>query len=145
MTSEISQYSFHELSINQLYDLIKLRIDVFVVEQNCAYEELDNQDQNAQHVLVYQENQLIGYARILFTNKHLHIGRIVVSKSFRGKGIASKLLRYCMDYCAKQWPKEPIYLSAQVHLQAYYEGFGFLPISEVYDWDGIDHVDMKLN
>lgn len=146
MAVEIKNYSFQELNVNQLYDVLKLRVDVFVVEQECAYEELDNQDQNAVHVLACPKSsaELVAYARILFEKGDLHIGRIVVKKEYRNQGIAQELMHYCLNYCTEHWPNEPIYLSAQAHLEHYYQTFGFQTSSEPYDWDGIMHVDMKL-
>ena len=133
---------FSELSLEQLYNLLKLRVDVFVVEQQCAYAEIDNADQQAVHVLVTKKNELIGYARILFENQELHIGRIISHPDFRNTGLGTQIMKEAMNYCAENYPKEDIYLSAQAHLEEYYSRFGYKTISDVYDWDGIEHINM---
>ncbi len=134
---------FNELSLEELYAILKLRSDVFVVEQQCAYEECDNQDQKATHFLVIQDDILVAYCRVLFEKDSLHIGRIVVLPSKRHQGLATELIKTAISYCQKLWPDEVIYISAQSHLEAYYNGLGFETISGCYDWDGIDHVDMR--
>jgi len=133
---------FEELSLNELYELLKLRIDVFVVEQACAYPELDNQDQQAWHVMRNVGGELIGYARILFEKGGLHIGRIVVSPTHRNQGLGREILNYCLAYCEREHANEAVHLSAQAQLEEYYKSFGFKTVSEPYDWDGIIHVDM---
>lgn len=141
----ILEKTFQELSVEELYALLKLRVDVFMIEQACFYDELDNQDQTAHHLLAIQDDSLIGYARILFEKSHLHIGRIVVHPSHRKKGIAHQLIMQSMAFCKKNYPKEDIYLSAQAHLEGYYQSYGYKTISKPYDWDGISHVDMKYS
>lgn len=137
--------SFSELTNHELYELLKLRVDVFVVEQECCYEEIDNKDQQAIHLLMKENELLVGYARILFEETHLHIGRIISHQNKRGTGIGKQLMEKSLWYCDKNYPGEPVYLSAQAHLEAYYQRFGFHTISKPYDWDGIDHIDMRLN
>lgn len=133
---------FTELSTEQLYELLKLRVDVFVVEQQCPYAEIDGADKDAQHLLVTKDNNLIGYARIVFEDNQLHIGRIICHANYRNQGVGKEIMHRAMEFCKKQYPKEDIYLSAQAHLENYYSGFGYQSISPVYDWDGINHIDM---
>lgn len=135
---------FDQLTTHELYALLKLRTDVFVVEQNCAYEELDNQDQNAHHLLVTQENELIGYSRVLHEKGHLHIGRIVTNLTTRKTGLGKAIIIESIRYCKVNFPNEEIHISAQARLETYYHSFGFKTISAAYDWDGIPHVDMVL-
>lgn len=141
---KIAILPFSKLSLNQLYELLKIRVDIFVVEQQCSYAELDNADQNAIHIMATETDEIIGYARISFNHNKIHIGRIVIKQSHRNKGLGKELMNSAIQYCAEEFPNQPIYLSAQIHLQKYYESFGFQAISDVYDWDGIDHVDMIL-
>lgn len=140
----ITTKTFQELTVDELYELMKLRFDVFILEQKCFYDEFDLQDQTAHHVLIKQDENLIGYARVLFEKEHLHIGRIVVGINNRKQGVARQLILNAMKFCKENYPKEDIYLSAQVHLESYYQSFGYQTISKPYDWDGILHVDMKF-
>ena len=95
--------SFDKLKVQELYDLLKLRSDVFVVEQNCVYSDQDDKDQGAIHVLGYKRNRLLAYARILpigsVENKHAMIGRIVIRQTIRGTGVGKELVRKSIDYC----------------------------------------------
>lgn len=137
--------AFDELTNKELYALLKLRVDVFVVEQNCAYQELDNEDQEAIHVLMKSNHdELIGYSRILFKNETIHIGRIVTSKEHRGKGLGKQLMNHCIEYARKNHPSKVVEIAAQIQLESYYKQFGFQTVSAPYDWDGILHVDMEL-
>lgn len=139
----IKSYAFQDLSVHQLYDILKLRVDVFIVEQDCAYEEIDNQDQKAIHFTGEVNDQLIAYARVLFEKGALHIGRIIVKKEYRGKDYGQEVMNECMRYCAEHHPQESIHLTAQSHLEDYYQSFGFVTTSEPYDWDGILHINME--
>lgn len=141
----INTKAFQELTVDELYALLKLRFDVFVLEQTCFYNELDCQDQTAHHILAEKDGQLIGYARILFEKQHLHIGRIVIKENYRKLGLGKQIITNAMQFCNKQFPGEDIYLSAQAHLAHYYEKFGYRVISKPYDWDGIVHIDMKYD
>lgn len=149
--------SFRQLDVDTLYALIKLRVDVFVVEQACAYAELDglDLDQGTLHVLGYDNDKLFAYARILnlhqgsylpHTNvtEPLRIGRVLVEKSFRSRGYATLLLRSAIDYLRSRQPERSIELAAQVEVCKLYEALGFHSISGHYLEDGILHVDMRL-
>jgi len=136
---EIKFNSFRDLTPEHLYDILKLRVDVFVVEQKCAYPELDNQDQAAMHISGYENDNLIAYARILFEKGGLHIGRIIVREGHRGNHHGIALMKTCIAYCETNHPNESIHLSAQYGLEGYYQTFGFKTKSQPYDWDGILH------
>lgn len=137
--------AFDELTNKELYALLKLRVDVFVVEQDCAYQELDNEDQTALHMLMKNEQQqLIGYARMLTNSEVIHIGRIVTDKKHRGKGLGKQLMEHCLHYIQKNHPTKGVEIAAQMQLENYYKQFGFETVSAPYDWDGIQHVDMQL-
>ena len=134
---------FQDLSTEELYQIIKLRVDVFVVEQECPYPELDDQDQDAIHIQYKEGNVLAAYARILQEKGHWHIGRIVVASKHRKKGLAKRLMMVAENYCKDQLGVKEIHLSAQTYLQAFYSSLGYQVYSQPYDWDGIDHIDMK--
>ncbi len=141
---DIKTYSFQELTLELLYQILKLRVDVFVVEQNCPYPEIDNQDQKAIHFVGQMDQKIFAYARVLFEKGGLHIGRIIVNKEERGKGLGIQMMNHCIQYCKEKYPNERIHLIAQAHLESYYQKFGFSTESEPYDWDGILHVDMLM-
>ena len=145
-----SNLCFLELSVDQLYDLLKLRVDVFVVEQNCAYGELDEKDRNKQtrHLLAYNDqDEIMAYARILppgVSYPDASIGRVIVAQSARGFGVAQILMGKAIRISLHYWPNENIQIGAQEHLQIFYQQQGFKAVSEVYLEDGIAHLDMLL-
>ncbi|TCU11963.1 ElaA protein [Rhizobium sullae] len=135
----------NELSANELYDLLKMRVDVFVVEQNCPYPELDGKDADALHLRLMDGAQLLASARILKPHRPedaTKIGRVVVSPSHRGKRLGEALVKEAVLACERLLPANPIALSAQGHLRRFYESFGFAATSEEYLEDGIPHIDM---
>lgn len=140
---------FAQLNTTQLYKLLRLRVNVFVVEQNCPYEELDNLDEieGVQHVLGYQDGQLIAYARLMpvgVSYDHVSLGRIAIMPEARGQGIGHKLMDHLLEQCHHFWPEEQILeLNAQAYLQGYYEQHGFKPTSEIYLLDNIPHIHMR--
>ena len=140
--------AFSELSLNELYDLLKLRVDVFVVEQNCPYPELDDKDRHAQtqHLLGLNEQGVIqAYARVLapgVSYPDASIGRVIVAGSARGGGVAHTLMQKAIAISTKKWPEHNIQLGGQEHLKAFYQQQGFEPVSEMYLEDGIPHIDM---
>jgi len=136
---------FDDLTNSELYKLLKLRVDVFVVEQACPYPEIDDEDQDAIHLLVIEGNQLAAYARILIQKDHWHIGRIITHKDYRKKGLGKELMTRCITYCKEELDCTEIHLSAQTYLEQFYKDFGFVSYSSPYDWDGIMHLDMKLS
>lgn len=127
-----------------LLELMAARVKVFVVEQNCAYQEVDDKDQVAQHVIMRQAGHLVAYARIVphDDGEHISFGRVLVVKQYRGQGLAKKLLTATLAAIATQYPQQTIKIQAQAYLQAFYASFGFKPVSAVYLEDGIPHLDM---
>ncbi|MDN3428251.1 GNAT family N-acetyltransferase [Microbacterium sp. APC 3898] len=140
-------YYFEELTAKKLYEVLKLRVDVFVVEQNCPYPELDNLDQQSIHLLYSEDGVIQAYARLVPGGVKYDlpsIGRVIVRQEARGRGLAKQLLEHSINYILTEWKAPAIQLQGQVYLQEFYQSFGFQPISESYDEDGIPHVDMKL-
>ena len=140
--------TFHQLAIDQLFDCLQLRVDVFVVEQQCAYPELDEYDRHAetQHLAGRDESgQLIAYARILpagLSFPAVSLGRFVVKKEVRRQGIGRQLLQEALKEVEASWPGSIIKISAQDYLQKFYGQYGFVRVSDVYLEDGIPHVEM---
>ncbi|MEZ9369884.1 GNAT family N-acetyltransferase [Shewanella sp. 10N.286.51.B2] len=143
--------SFNELSLDELYELLKLRVDVFVVEQNCPYPELDDKDRLPQtkHLLgMNQQGELIAYTRILAAGvsyDEASIGRVIVAEKGRGHGIAHALMQRSINVVKTQWPQTSIQIGAQQYLSDFYQQQGFILNSEMYLEDGIPHIDMLLN
>ncbi len=139
--------NFKQLSNQQLYGLLKLRQDVFIVEQTCLYADIDDEDQYHWHLLAYNAEKLVGYLRVIPAEHHhsgcVAIGRVVIAKEFRGAGLASQLMQQTVAFCEEKFPGQLVFLSAQEHLLDFYKGFGFISISDVYLEDGIPHIDMK--
>ncbi|WP_068824803.1 GNAT family N-acetyltransferase [Pseudomonas sp. BMS12] len=137
-----------ELSKEELYALLALRTRVFVVEQNCPYQEVDGQDLlgDTCHLLGWRDDELMAYLRLLDPQNHAGeavIGRVVIAPEARGSGLGHELLERALQACAERWPGRPIYLSAQAHLRNYYGRYGFLPVTEVYLEDDIPHIGMR--
>lgn len=136
---------FNELNLNEFYEIIKLRIEVFVVEQNCPYQEVDDIDKISTHLWLSDENdKIIAYSRIFTENKDIHFGRVIVAKNARGSGVSNKLLNAILKFINEKYPNQDIKIGAQAHLQKMYSKFGFEPIGEIYLEDGIPHIDMKI-
>lgn len=140
--------TFQELTVDQLFEVLQLRVDVFVVEQHCAYRELDEYDRHVEtrHISGRDATgKLIAYARLLppgLRYPEVNLGRFVVKADFRKQGIGHQLLQAALQEISGCWPKTPIRISAQEYLQAFYAQYGFLRVSEVYLEDGIPHVEM---
>lgn len=134
--------SFDQLSSQQLHDILQLREQVFQLEQKCLYPDVDGTDPIAMHVLYYAEQQLQAYLRIFEKNNTLHLGRIVIAKAARNQGLGKQLIQAGINYCSEHHPNKTIEISAQSHLQPYYEKLGFVRTSEPYDDHGIPHIDM---
>ena len=147
MTSlQYTIFSFHELSPALLYAYLQLRSEVFVVEQNCVYQDLDDQDQHALHVLVRANDELVACARILPKDTNypeISIGRVIVAQAHRGLNVGHALMEYCIDQIETIYGKQEIVLSAQAHLQEFYKKHNFAAVGAIYLEDGIPHIKMK--
>ncbi|HAT1571963.1 TPA: GNAT family N-acetyltransferase [Kluyvera cryocrescens] len=136
-----------ELTVAELYALLKLRSEVFVVEQACIYLDIDGDDLLGEnrHILGWQGDTLVAYARILVSEEAVEpvtIGRVIVSPAVRGERLGYQLMERAIASCEQRWPERAIYLGAQAHLRAFYGHFGFIAVTDVYDEDGIAHVGM---
>ena len=136
-----------ELTVQSLYALLRLRCEVFVVEQTCPYQDIDGDDLTGEnrHILGWKDNELVAYARILKSEDDFEpvvIGRVIVSNKARGEKLGYQLMEKTLDACREQWPDKALYLGAQAHLQSFYRHFGFTPVTDVYDEDGIPHIGM---
>ena len=135
---------FNELTVEELYAILRLRADVFVVEQNCAYQDLDGKDQDAYHVCFWENGQLIAYLRVIDKGKRLDevsIGRVISIK--RRQGVGSELMRAGIAVAKEKYGATKIKVGAQTYAKPFYEGSGFVQVSDEYDEDGIPHVYME--
>jgi len=143
---------FNELSLHQLYDILKLRVDVFVVEQNCIYPDLDSDEntldrhENTLHLLGYHDAKLVAYLRILDQGQrydnYISIGRVVVAEQVRATGVGHELMSKGLIVCEQHFTKQEIKISAQEHLLTFYQHHSFERVSEVYLEDDIPHIAM---
>lgn len=136
---------FDELNTTELYEILKLRQAVFVVEQNCPYHDIDEYDPVSVHLMMIEGDELIGYARI--TEKgtrypEVSIGRFLVKKNFRKDGYGDKLFTRAIDFIKDDMKEDTIKIQAQTYMKNYYVNKGFKEISEPYLEDDIEHVDM---
>ena len=139
---------FHELPPLELYHALQLRNEVFVVEQNCVFQDADDKDQQSFHLLGYNDNKLVAYTRLVpagIAYEEPSIGRVVTSPSARGSGAGKELMRESINKCYELFGEKPIKIGAQLYLKKFYETFGFVQISDVYLEDGIPHIYMRKN
>ena len=137
---------FDELTLDELYNILQLRAEVFIVEQNCVYNDPDGKDRSAWHLLATEDDKLAAYTRILpagLSYDSPAIGRVVTSSSKRRSGLGRELMRRSIEACEKLFGKTSITLSAQVYLQSFYESLGFIVVGEEYLEDGIPHIKMS--
>jgi len=136
---------FHELTVDELYAILQLRNKVFIVEQNCVYNDPDGKDQSAWHIIGMEEDGLIAYSRLLPPGTIYAdpaIGRVVTSPLKRRSGLGRELMSRTIGYCEKLFGKTSITLSAQVYLKNFYESLGFRVTGDEYLDDGIPHIEM---
>jgi ElaA protein len=136
---------FPNLSPSELYDMLRLRSEVFVVEQNCVFLDMDDKDQLCHHILFYREGVLVATARLVppgVSYAEMSIGRIVTSSLVRGTGLGKVLVSMAIEECYKRFGGGPIKIGAQLYAKGFYESLGFEQTSDVYDEDGIDHIKM---
>jgi len=137
-------HGIDKISPSELYDILKLRQDIFIVEQNCVYEDIDGLDESSQHLLLRISNELAAYSRIVppeVKYDEISIGRIVVKEKFRGNGYGKKIVLESIAHIAENGHKA-IRIEAQAHLLQFYKDLGFKSAGETYILDGIPHLQM---
>jgi ElaA protein len=138
--------SFEELTKDELYKIIQLRIAVFCVEQNCPYQDCDDRDQQSHHFMAWKGDTLEAYTRLLppgLAYTEASIGRVVTAPTARGTGLGKELMKRSVEQIHLLFNTTAITISAQLYLKAFYESFGFQAIGEAYLEDNIDHIKMK--
>ena len=137
--------AFDQLSLQELYTILTLRTNIFVVEQACPYPEVDGKDPNCLHLLGTINGELVAYLRILpagLRYDKVSIGRVVIKPSHRGKGLGRLMMEQAIHYITNEWKESQIIIGAQAYLEKFYQSLGFKPVSEVYLEDDIPHLDM---
>jgi ElaA protein len=139
-------YSFGDLSPALLYEVLRFRQAIFVVEQGCAFPDLDGRDQGARHLLLRVDGELAGYLRLIpFTDElRVAIGRVAVGEPFRGRGFARLLMMEALARCRRECPDCAVTLTGQTYLAPFYGSLRFAVTSAPYDDYGLSHVDMTL-
>ena len=138
--------TFDSLTLQELYAILRLRTEVFVVEQNCVFQDMDNKDQQCYHLMGWQDGQLNAYTRLVppgVSYKEPSIGRVVTSPVARGNGTGKLLMEKSIEEIIQLYGKTPIKIGAQLYLKKFYESLGFSQTSNKYDEDGIDHIEMN--
>lgn len=139
---------FEALTTAELYDLLQLRSEVFVVEQNCVYQDIDYKDQKALHLIGEDNGRMVAYARLFKPKDYFEeasIGRVVVKPTYRDKKLGHILLREAIYFIKSQFNETKITISAQLYLKNFYESHDFVQTSETYLEDDIPHIQMKRN
>ena len=140
--------AFDGLSPLELYKILQLRNAVFVVEQNCVFQDADNKDEGCLHFMGFANDELVAYTRLSppkYIYEQASIGRVVTSPAHRSKGLGRELMQRSIEQCKKYFGNGAIKIGAQYYLVKFYESLGFEIIGEKYDEDGIAHVHMILN
>lgn len=137
---------FSDLSNLELYQILQLRTEVFIVEQNCVYLDADNKDLKAWHMCGWKDDRLVAYTRLLAKGVSYpdaaSIGRVITAESVRGKNIGRELMKRSVEKVYELFGNVPIRISAQLYLKKFYESFSFSQKGEVYLEDGIEHISM---
>jgi len=138
--------AFPELTPQQIHDIYRLRVDVFIVEQNCVFQDVDGVDPQCWHLLGFSGGELVAYCRLLPAGvkfKEPSIGRVITARSVRGTGMGRVLMAEAMKRAHELFPGQDLRIGAQAHLERFYNEFGFVKSSEPYDEDGILHIEME--
>ena len=139
---------FKELSVDELYKILALRAEVFVVEQKCIYNDIDGKDLQSTHMWIQENGRVVAYIRLVdkgVSYDEASIGRVVVAMEERGRGLAKKIIKEGIKYLTERSAETKITIGAQEYLKNFYQSLGFVEISDVYDEDGIPHLDMQYN
>lgn len=144
----IWQYkSFNELTVTELYAILELRSEVFVLEQNCVYQDIDGKDQKSFHLMGWAGDDLVAYCRLVrpgVSFAEASIGRVITSLNYRGKGFGIALLEKAIAQTFETFGVANIKIGAQLYLKKFYSSFGFVQTSEMYLEDDIEHIEMLL-
>lgn len=143
---EVYVKRFEELSVEELYEIIKIRVAIFSLEQNCLYQDLDDKDKNAYHVYIKETDKLKAYLRVIdkgISFDEVSIGRVLTTE--RGIGLGNKILEEGIKVVKEKMNADKIKIEAQLYAKGYYEKFGFRQISDEFLEDGIPHIQMMLN
>jgi ElaA protein len=135
-------HRFEDLNADQLYELLRFRQNIFVVEQRSPYPDLDGLDRTAWHLAARAEGDLAGYLRLI--PRPLRIGRVAVAAPLRRQGLARRLMNQALSHCREHYLGLPVALTAQTHLVSFYRRFRFEPVGEPFDDFGLSHLDMEL-
>lgn len=145
---DISFKLFEDLSVNELYQVLTLRSEVFVVEQNCVFLDMDQKDQDSRHLMVWMGTDLAAYCRILppgLSYQEPSIGRVVSSPRHRRTGAGRFMMEQAIEKTRQLYGNQPIRIGAQLYLKNFYGSLGFEPQGDVYLEDGIEHIEMILS
>lgn len=136
---------FSELTVDEIYNILQLRAEIFVVEQDCVYNDIDGLDKKAIHQYYKKDGKIVAYSRLLKPGSRFpdySIGRVVVKKSERGTGLGIIMMEEAKEFILNKWKADKIKISAQKYLQEFYEDLGFVVVTKEYLEDGIPHVGM---
>jgi len=142
---EIKIKKFNELTTEELYKILRVRNEVFVVEQTCIYQDCGNKDYDSYHLYVEEGNEVVGYLRIVnkgISYDEISIGRVLVKETHRNKGLSRKIMLEAIKFIEEKLHSTEIRLSGQVYIKGFYESLGFKQVSEEYLEDDIPHVEM---
>ena len=137
---------FETLSTKELYDLLQLRAEVFIVEQNCVYQDIDGKDEKALHLIGDDNGQIVAYARLFKPHDYFEqasIGRVIVKETARSQKLGHLLMREAIQVIKSHFDQRKITISAQLYLKKFYESHGFIQTSEMYLEDDIPHIEMR--
>lgn len=143
MNCQIKRFS--ELTTKELYEILKVRAEVFIVGQNCVFQDLDSKDEVSYHLFLEDNSEIAAYLRILpkgIAHPEAAIGRVLTKEAYRKKGLSREIVQKAIDFITDTLEEKEIRISAQAYLQEFYKGFGFEAISDIYLYEGIEHIEM---
>lgn len=135
--------SFDQMGGRELFDVLRLREQVFTIGQQCSEPDIDDIDLRSTHLFAYDNDNLVAYLRIYDKNNAKTLGRVVVNPDYQGKGLGRKLMKQAILYLDKNFPDKPIQMSAQHYLEKFYQSLGFVSIGAIYKEADIDHIFMQ--
>tara|TARA_B100000614_G_scaffold253895_1_gene268415 strand:+ start:813 stop:1280 length:468 start_codon:yes stop_codon:yes gene_type:complete len=136
---------FRELNSHQLHQILKMRQQIFIIEQKCIYEDIDEFDKVSHHIQAINNGKLLAYSRVLPAGSlyaEVSIGRVMVSKTHRNRGLGRKLMQKSHEWCESNYRHCPIRLNAQYYLESFYHSFHYQTVSKPYDDEGVLHIEM---